>query len=237
MTEEGSCLIKWNCSLQEWSANICGDDYNGLIFASTVTNENMVFWIVSMVLLAFSLTCDCCNHLLYMRTAPPIFKIKLMLQVLISMNICLLNALLCAAQDTGFDMLMNSLGLLILNDLDDIIGQLFQIRAGIKLEQQEVEIHTRRDHFFSMNFAIPFIIWVIVYSLSFLHVFNITDPPGFIFAITSVQFLAAIVLIPIWYVICYLKLIGPCIDKCLDMESGGGEKGKEEEGQGGAEMV
>ena len=75
-----------------------------------------------MILLAFSLTCDCCNHLLYIRNAPIIWKFKLIMQIQISVNICFLNALLCAAQGTGFDMLMNSLGLLILNDLDDIFA-------------------------------------------------------------------------------------------------------------------
>ena len=86
-----------------------------------------------------------------------------------------------------------------------------------------------------MNFAIPFIIWVLIYSLSFLHVFGITDPPGFIFTVSMVQFFGPIVLIPIWYMICYLKIVGPCIDKCLDMESG--DKKKEDgEGKGAAEL-
>lgn len=82
----------------------------------------MIFWIASMIILSFSLASDICNHMLYLRTAPLIWKVKLMVQILISMTICFLNGLLCAALDTGFDILMNSLGLLILNDLDNIVS-------------------------------------------------------------------------------------------------------------------
>jgi hypothetical protein len=111
--------------MEEWTDKICDVEYGGLFFATTIEVENVLFWIVSMVLLCFSLTADICNHLLYMKNASPLFKILLMCQILVSLNVCFLNALLCAAQGTGFDMLMNSLGLLILNDLDDIFSQLF----------------------------------------------------------------------------------------------------------------
>ena len=128
---------------------------------------------------------------------------------------------------------MNSLGLLILNDLDDIIAALFQIRSGISLEQQEVEIHTRRDHFFSMSFAFPFIIWVLFYSLVFLQIIEISSPSTFITLITYVQFIATIVLVPIWYLLVYLKVFGACIDKIMDLEveedgedGGGGNDGE-----------
>ena len=84
-----------------------------------------------MIMLSFALTVDICNHLLYMKSAPALWKLLFILQVLISLNICFLNGLLCAAQATGFDMLMNSLGLLILNDLGSIFSQLFQIISGI----------------------------------------------------------------------------------------------------------
>ena len=83
--------------MNEWITNVCDDNFEGLIFATIVPDSSKLFWIVSMLLLSYSLTTDCCNHLMYMRTAPPIHKIMLLAQTLISLNICFLNALLCAA--------------------------------------------------------------------------------------------------------------------------------------------
>ena len=38
------------------------------------------------------------------------------------MNVCFLNAILAAGQGNGFDILMNSMALMTLNDIDDIIA-------------------------------------------------------------------------------------------------------------------
>ena len=163
----------------------------------------MWFWIIAMVVLAFTLTSDCCEHMLYMRIASPLWKLKLILQILISVNICFLNALLCAGQGTGFDMLMNSLALLALNDIDNIIAQLYQIISGINLEGQEVVSLTRRDYMFSKVFVYPHILWVTFYSLCFLGIIPIEDPPSFIEFMISIQTLGTVIVIIIWYFICY----------------------------------
>ena len=75
-----------------------------------------------MSVLAFTLTTDCCDHMMYLHRASFIFKIKLILQIVISMNICFLNAILAAGQGNGFDILMNSMALITLNEVDNIIA-------------------------------------------------------------------------------------------------------------------
>ena len=87
-----------------------------------------------MSLLAFSLTSDCCHHLMYLQRASLIFKIKIVLQIVIAMNVCFLNAILAAGQGNGFDILMNSMALMTLNDIDDIIAQLYAIISGINFD-------------------------------------------------------------------------------------------------------
>ena len=119
---EGNCMIKWDCSMSEWADEICPLDFQGLLFASTVPSNNRWFWIISMSLLAFSLTSDCCQHMMYLQRATFLFKIKIVLQIVIAMNVCFLNAILAAGQGNGFDILMNSMALMTLNDVDDIIA-------------------------------------------------------------------------------------------------------------------
>jgi hypothetical protein len=65
--------------MDEWANSVCDGDYEGLTFATTIMDSNLIFWVVSMILLALSLTADCCNHILYLRAAPPIWKIMLLL--------------------------------------------------------------------------------------------------------------------------------------------------------------
>ena len=156
-----------------------------------------------MIVLAFTLTSDCCDHLLYMRIASPIWKIKLLLQILISINICFVNALLCAGQGSGFDMLMNSLALLALNDIDNLIATLYGVVTGINVEGTEVTPLNRHDYFFSKVFSVPYMIWIFSYSLCFLGYIPITDPPKFIEFIIFIQSTGAIIFITIWYLICY----------------------------------
>ena len=77
-------------------------------------------------------------------------------------------------------MLTNSLAMLFLNDLDNIIAALYHAVSGISLDLEELAAHSRRDHTFSIGFVVPYLIWVIVYSLSFLHINPITNTPYFI---------------------------------------------------------
>lgn len=126
-------MIKWDCGMAEWQDSICGD-LQYVQYSSKVPAATRWFWIVCMIILSFSLTSDACDHLLYMNMASFIWKIKLLLQVLITINICFLNAILTAGQNTGFDMLMNAVALLALNDIDNIIASLFYIMSGINLD-------------------------------------------------------------------------------------------------------
>ena len=163
----------------------------------------MWFWIVAMIVLSFSLTNDCCQHLLYMRVASFPWKVKMMLQILISINICFMNAILCAGQDTGFDMIMNSLALMALNDIDNIIAELFMVMSGINLDNIEVVVLDRQDYFYSKFFAIPHMIWVLFYSLCFLGAIPIANPPEFVRLMQIIQSIGFIALLLLWYFICY----------------------------------
>ena len=96
-----------------------------------------------MIILSFVVATDCLNHLKFMKLASPLFKLKIIIQVLISVNICFMNALMAAAQPTGFDMLANSLAMLFLNDLDNIIANLYHAFSSISLDLEEVAVHTR----------------------------------------------------------------------------------------------
>jgi hypothetical protein len=44
---------------------------------------------------------------------------------MIAVNIASLNASLTAGQETPVDILMNSMGLLVINDMDNIFGSMF----------------------------------------------------------------------------------------------------------------
>ena len=84
--------------MSEWADKICEDEFKGLVFATTVTKKCELYWVISMILLCVTLSMDCYNHLLYIKKAPLSWKLIVILQVIISMSICFLNALLCAAQ-------------------------------------------------------------------------------------------------------------------------------------------
>lgn len=106
-----------------------------MTFATTVTGANTTFWIVSMVILAFALTSDCVDHLMHLRIVGAPWKILLGGQVIVSMTICVINATLTAGSDSVLSILMNAVGLMVLNDLDDIVGKLFIFFAGIEEEE------------------------------------------------------------------------------------------------------
>ena len=77
---------------------------------------------IGMTILASSLTTDCCDHMMYLHRASFLFKIKMTLQIVIAMNICFLNGILAAGQGNGFDIMMNGMALIILNEIDNIIA-------------------------------------------------------------------------------------------------------------------
>ena len=141
--------------------------------------------------------------MMYLQRASFIFKIKIVLQIVIAMNVCFLNAILAAGQGNGFDILMNSMALMTLNDIDDIIAQLYSIISGINFGCEEVTIHTDRDYLFSRAFAIPHLIWVAFYSLCMLGAIQIENTPAFITMALFVQTYGITFLILVWYIVCY----------------------------------
>ena len=114
-----------------------------------------------------------------------------------------MNAILCAAQGTAFDMIMSSLALMALNDIDNILALVFYVLSGINLDEMKTTSLTRRDYFFSKGFAIPHLLWVLLYSLIMLGVIPIGHPPTFINSFLYIQTFATIIAVTIWYMICY----------------------------------
>lgn len=199
----------WPCSPREWANDICGDDYDGLAFSTIVTKRNRAFWIISMVILAFSLTSDSCDHLMHMRIFKFPWKILLMGQVLVSMSICVVNASLTAGSDSVVDILMNAVGLLILNDLDNIVGKLYVFMAGLE-DEETLETCEGTDRIFSLSFALPHIIWVAFYSFWFLGIYQVSHPPSMFTAIMLIQTVIYPILLIIWYIICFADCLNPC---------------------------
>jgi len=87
-----------------------------------------------------------------------------------------MNAILCAAQGDPFNMLMSSLALMAINDIDSVIAGLYLVMSGINLDEIVVTTLTRRDHHFSKGFAIPHLIWVTFYSLFIIGVIPNSHP-------------------------------------------------------------
>ena len=133
-----------------------------------------------MAVLSFTLTRDCCKHLLFLRAAAFPWKVKIITQVVITITICMMNAYLCAGQDTGFSMLMSSLALMALNNIDDVIATLIVILGGLDLDKVELKVLDRKDFHFAKYFAVPHMIWVGFYSLFFLGIIPIGDPTYFV---------------------------------------------------------
>ena len=117
-------MINWPCDLDNWKEK-CDDITNGYYIASIVKGSNRAMWIIGMVILSVALTQDCVEHMKHIRFVPWFWKFLLTVQCFISMWLCLLNAELTAGAENAADILMNSVGLLVLNDLDNIVGMMF----------------------------------------------------------------------------------------------------------------
>ena len=83
--------------MDQWANKICNGDYEGQIFSTTVNANVKPWWIVSMIILTSVVASDCLEHLKFMKIASPLHKILLTIQILVSINISFLNALLAAA--------------------------------------------------------------------------------------------------------------------------------------------
>ena len=91
------------------------------------------------------------------------------------MMLCILNGTLTAGSETVLDILMNAVGLIVLNDLDNIIAAVFIFNTGIDAEHED-DLLIDRDRQFGMAFSIPHFIWVFFYSLFFLGFYQLEQP-------------------------------------------------------------
>ena len=96
-------------------------------FATTVTTGNKVPWATSIIILGATVLSDVYDHLSVIRHVPFIFKLMLILQSLIAIYICMLNAFITAGQAHALDILMKASALLVLNDMDNVIGAFFAL--------------------------------------------------------------------------------------------------------------
>lgn len=118
---KGMCQLQWNCTVGQWKSS-CGEQ---TMFATTIVQGNKGAWYAGLVILGVTITKDLYEHLSVMRQAPILFKALLVLQCCIAVNIGVLNASITAGSNNPVDILMNSMGLLILNKMDNIIATLF----------------------------------------------------------------------------------------------------------------
>lgn len=79
------------------------------------------------LLLALTVTSDVFEHIMVLRQVPLFWKLLLICQCLIATNICFLNASITASNSNPVDILMNSTGLLVLNDMDNIVFLIFGV--------------------------------------------------------------------------------------------------------------
>jgi len=157
---------------------------------------------IAMAILSISLTQDCCDHLMHMRSKPFLWKLLLLLQIIISMTICLLNALLTASLKSTVDILMNAVGLLVLNDLDNIIGAIYLFVTDLS-QEDEVEGLNQSDKIYAMGFVIPHLTWVILYSLVCLRVISMDHPPTMFWFLNYMQVFAIPFMLFLWYFVCF----------------------------------
>lgn len=156
-----------------------------------------------MVVLSFTLTKDICTHLLYLATVPWLWKPLLLMQVGVAITICFMNAFLCAGQDTGFAMLMSSLALLSLNNIDNVVAALVILISGMNCDKVELESLDEADYQFSQFFVVPYLIWVLFFSFYFLGILPITDPPAFAGDMQIIQIVGFICFIVVWFLVNY----------------------------------
>lgn len=126
-------MLEWNCSIAEWT-NFCEGEVK---FATTITEGNRPAWYASVMILAAIITADLYSHLVVMRQATPLGKIMLVAQCTMIVNIGILNASMCAGQDNPLDILLNTTGLIILNEMDNFCVQIFLVLRSKRSEEHD----------------------------------------------------------------------------------------------------
>ena len=99
----------------------------------------------------------------------------LILQCLIAIYIGTLNAQNAAGQGNAIDILMNSTGLLVLNDMDNVVGVLFNLQNSQDEDAFKEKIK-RRDIIFAQVITFPHLVFVTAYSLWFLGIIEFSHP-------------------------------------------------------------
>lgn len=157
-----------------------------------------LFWIVSIFILGSIILSDIFNHLLYIHYANFWFKSLLLMQLLISINIFILNALLAAGQENGMEILLNAIGLIIINDIDNIIGELF-FSFFVVINQFEVskkETLFLKDYKFSQRVVIGLFLPGTYLLINFIFSFPLEHPTeNIIFVELASIFLCIIIMV------------------------------------------
>lgn len=138
-----------------------------------------------------------------------------------------------AGQSTPVDILMNSMGLLVLNDMDNIFGQLFQLlyekSSGSEEEEEKEEEDEEdgdlladntkpRDRVFARWLTLWHLFVIIFYGMWFTKIFQFENPETTLRQLILFQPYSPIVfpvILTIWYWICYLKCCAPLRCKCI----------------------
>lgn len=127
---QGVCTVEWNCTQSDWES-FCGGQLKA---ATNVKEDDQAVFLISIVLLGSTITADIYSHFRLMRQVSVFWKCVLALQAIIAINVCSINALCAAGQTDPVDILMTTTGLLVLNELDDIVGYVFTKYAHIEGE-------------------------------------------------------------------------------------------------------
>jgi hypothetical protein len=96
-----------------------------MAFATTIAPHCKPAFIASVIILSATISNDINEHLLILRQVSLPWKVLVICQILVCVYICVLNASNAAGQDDAVDILMNSTGLLVLNDMDNIVAAMF----------------------------------------------------------------------------------------------------------------
>lgn len=111
-------------------------------------------------------------HAKILRHVAFMHKALMMYQIVIAVFVCRLNGLVTSGQDSIIDILMNTAGLYILNEFDDIALNLFIVCRSDEKDGESVAIIDSKtedkDRMFALSVCFAHFAYMIVYTVAFL---------------------------------------------------------------------